>query len=85
MKEKLLEFFLGGSNHYPFINQWHSITDFIKTYITTNGDWIYFFQILIFSICILTALFIVIYPIVLVFSIITHVIKTLIYETKKRI
>jgi Zn-dependent membrane protease YugP len=85
MKEKLLEYFAGGSNHYPFINQWHSITDFIKTYITTNSDWLYFFQILIFGICISIVMFIIIYSIVLIFDIITYVIKILVNERKKRI
>jgi uncharacterized protein involved in cysteine biosynthesis len=85
MKEKLIEYFAGGSNHYPLINQWHTITEFIQTYITTNPDWIYFLQILIFSLCIIIVAFIILFPIILILDTIAYIVKTLINETKRKV
>tara|TARA_R110001632_G_scaffold94810_1_gene200832 strand:- start:978 stop:1235 length:258 start_codon:yes stop_codon:yes gene_type:complete len=85
MQNKLIEYFVGGSNHYPFINQWHNITEFIETHITTNSDWVYFLQILIFSLSILFVMGIIAYTILLAFDVIMTITKILINETKKRI
>jgi len=57
MFNKFLNYFLGGSNHYPFINQWHDITNFIKEYVSTNNDVVYVFQIGLSALLIFSILF----------------------------
>ena len=59
----MLDYFFGGSNHYPFINQWHELTNFIHAYISRNNDVVYLFQISISALLILAVLFIVTYSI----------------------
>lgn len=63
MRNKFLEYFFGGSNHYPLINQWHDITDFIHAYISTNNDVVYLIQISISALLIFSVLFVVMYTI----------------------
>ena len=57
MLNKFLDYFLGGSNHYPFINQWHDITNFIHRYVSTNNDVVYLFQIGLSALLIFSSLF----------------------------
>jgi hypothetical protein len=78
MRKKFLEYFFGGSNHYPLINQWHDITDFIRAFISTNNDVVYLIQISISALLIFSVLFIVLYSIGLVINItlaITEILK----------
>jgi len=57
MLNNWLEYFFGGSNHYPLINLWRDITDFIHAYISTNSDVVYLFQISISALLIFSVLF----------------------------
>ncbi len=78
MLNKSLEYFFGGSNHYPLINQWRDITDFIHAYISTNNDVVYLFQISISALLIFFVLFIALYSIGLILNItltITEILK----------
>gem|GEM_PF-3457596 len=63
MLNKFLNYFLGGSNHYPFINQWHNLTNFIHQYVSTNNDIVYLFQVSLSALLIFCVLFMVLIPI----------------------
>jgi len=78
MLNKWLEYFFGGSNHYPLINPWRDITDFIHSYISTNSDVVYLFQISISSFLIFSVLFLVLHSIGLIINVtltITEILK----------
>ena len=83
MIDKILYWFAGGDNHYPMINQWKAITEFIREYITTNPDLVYLLQLVIFSLFIITILFIVLYPLTLVLGTIVRIIKSLYHASYK--
>jgi len=59
MFSKFLDYFIGGTNHYPFINQWHDITNFIRQYVSEDRDIVYLLQIGIASLLIFSFLFVV--------------------------
>jgi len=84
MKDKILNYLIGGTNHYPFISVFKDIKIFIETYITADPQLVYIIWICLISLIIFIFMFVVLYSLLLAIDS-THRLLKLIYNEFRKI